>query len=89
MTTAIIVLVLVAAVIALSIARPGDPAAGFPGAYRDRDQERQFAELRAIAGHRTDHSTWNAASRAASAPTARSTSRSSRWNGSNRTSPSV
>jgi hypothetical protein len=89
MTTAIIVLVLVAAVVALSIVRPGDPAAGFPGAYRDRDQERQLAELRAIAGHQSDHSTWNAASRAASASTSRSTSRSSRWNGSHRTSPSV
>ena len=85
MTTAIIVLVLIAAVVALSIVRPGDPAAGFPGAYRDRDQERQLAELRAIA----DHSAWKAASPAASASTCRATSGASGWNGSHRTSPSL
>jgi hypothetical protein len=84
MTTAIVVLLLVAAVVALSILRPGEPAE-FPGASRDRDQERQLADLRAI----TDHSTWNAASRAASASTSRSTSVRSGWNGSHRTSPSM
>jgi hypothetical protein len=89
MTTAIIVLVLVAAVVALSIVRPGDPAAGFSGDYRDREQERQLAELRAIAGHRATHSTWNAASRPASAATSRSTARSSGWNDSHRTSPAA
>ncbi|GAA5136838.1 hypothetical protein [Pseudonocardia adelaidensis] len=69
MTTAIIVFVLVAAVVALSIVRPGDPSAEFYGAYRDRDQERRVAELRAVAAHRAPQSTWNPASRAASAST--------------------
>lgn len=55
MTTAIIVLLLVAALVALSIVRPGEPAE-FPGASWDRDQERHLAELRAIAGHRADYS---------------------------------
>ncbi|GAA0932541.1 hypothetical protein GCM10009559_21600 [Pseudonocardia zijingensis] len=86
MTTAIIVLALVAAVVALSILRPGDPAAAYPGAYRDRDQERHYADLRAIAAHQPDPSTWNSASRAASASTSRSTSRESGWNGSQCTS---
>jgi hypothetical protein len=88
MTTAIVVLLLVAALVTLSIVRPGSPAE-FPGAFRDRDQERQLAELRAITGHRADHSTWNAASRPASDSTSRATSRGSGWNGSHRTSPSV
>jgi hypothetical protein len=84
MTTAIVVLLLVAAVVALSIVRPGEPAE-FPGASRDRDQERRHAELHAIA----DHSAWNAASRDASASTCRATSGASGWNGSHRTSPSL
>ncbi len=88
MTTAIVVLLLVAATVALSFLRPGEPAE-FPGASRDRDQERQFAELRAIAGRQTGHSTWKAASRAASASTSRATAGSIGWNGSHRTSPSV
>jgi hypothetical protein len=88
MTTAIVLLLLVATLVALSIVRPGEPAE-FPGASRDRDQERQLAELRAIAGHRPDHSTWKAASRAPSASTSRATSPVSGWNGSHRTSPSV
>ena len=66
MTTAIVVLLLVASVVALSIVRPGQPAE-FPGASTDRDEERQIAELRTIA----DHSSWNAASRPASACTSR------------------
>jgi hypothetical protein len=89
MTTAIIVLVLVAAVVALSIVRPGDPAAEFQGAYRDRDQERRVADLRAVGAHQVPQSTWNPASRAASAATSRSAWRSRRWNGSHRTSPSM
>jgi hypothetical protein len=84
MTTAIVVLLLVAVAVALSIVRPGEPAE-FPGASRDRDQERQLAELQAIA----DHSTWKAASRAASDCTSRAASGSRGWNGSHRTSPSV
>ena len=84
MTTAIVVLLLVATVVALSIVRPGEPAE-FPGASRDRDQERQLAELRTIA----DHSAWKAASRAASASTSAATSGSRGWNGSHRTSPSM
>ena len=55
MTSAIVVLLLVAALVALSIVRPGNPVE-FPGASRDRDQERQLAELRAIGGHQVDHS---------------------------------
>jgi hypothetical protein len=88
MTTAIVVLLLVASLVALSIMRPGSPAE-FPGASRDRDHERQLAELRAITDHRADHSTWKAASRAASDSTSRATSRVSGWNGSHRTSPST
>jgi hypothetical protein len=88
MTTAFVVLLLVAALVALSIVRPGAPAE-FPGAFRDRDQERQLAELRAIADHQSDHSTWKAASRFASASTSPATSPSSCWNGSQRTSPSM
>jgi hypothetical protein len=88
MTTAIVVLVLVAATVALSYLRAGEPAE-FPGASRDRDQERRFSELRAIAGHQADHPAWNAASRAASASTSRVTSGARGWNGSHRTSPSV
>jgi hypothetical protein len=84
MTTAIVVILVVAALVALSIVRPGEPSE-FPGASRDRDQERQLTELRAIA----DHSTWKAASRAASASTSPATSRSSCWNGSQRTSPTM
>ena len=84
MTTAIVVLLLVAAVVALSIVRPGEPAE-FPGASRDRDQERRRAELHAIA----DHSAWNSVSRAASASTSRITSGARGWNGSHRTSASV
>lgn len=89
MTTAIIVLVLVAAVVAISIVRPGDPAAQYTGAYRDRDQERRVAELHALTAHQTAQSTWNPASRAASASTSRSTWGSRRVNGTHRTSPSV
>ncbi|TWF74204.1 hypothetical protein FHX44_1183 [Pseudonocardia hierapolitana] len=88
MTTAIVVLLLVATVVALSIVRPGQPAE-FPGASADRDQERQLADLRAIARHQPDHSTWKVASRAASASTSGATSRASGWNGSHRTSPSM
>jgi hypothetical protein len=55
MTTAIVVFLLVAALVALSIVRPGEPAE-FLAASWDRDQERQRAELRAIAGHQTDAS---------------------------------
>jgi hypothetical protein len=84
MTTTIVVLLLVAAVIALSIVRPGEPAE-FPGASRDRDQERRLSELRAIA----DHSTWKAESRAASASTSRAASGFSGWKGSHRTSLSA
>jgi hypothetical protein len=84
MTTAIVLLVFAATLVALSIVRPGEPAE-FPGASRDRDQERQFAELRAIAAH----STWKAASRSASASTSRAASGFSGWKGSHRTSPSV
>jgi hypothetical protein len=84
MTTTIVVLLLVAAVVALSIVRPGQPAE-FPGASQDRDQERRRAELSAIA----DHSAWKTASRAASASTSRAASGASGWNGSHRTSPSV
>jgi hypothetical protein len=54
MTTAIVVLLLVAALVALSIVRPGRPDEFF-AASRDRDQERQLAELRAIRGHQADH----------------------------------
>jgi hypothetical protein len=85
MTTAIVVLLLVAGLVALSIVRPGQPAE-FPAA-RDRDQERQLAELRAIAGHQADHSSWKAASRPASASTSRPTALGSGWNGSHCTSP--
>jgi hypothetical protein len=95
MTTAIVVLLLVAALVALSIVRPGDPAE-FPAASsRDRDGQRQLAELRAIAGHQADldlewrHASWNSASRAASASTSRPASAGSGWNGSHRTSPST
>ena len=84
MTTTIVVLLLVAAVVALSIVRPGQPAE-FPGASRDRDQDRRRAELHAIA----DHSAWKAASRAASASTSRAASGIRGWNGSHRTSPSL
>ena len=87
MTSAIVVLLLVAALVALSIVRPGNPAE-FPGASRDRDQERQLAELRAIASHQPDAS-WKAASRPASASTSRDTPLCSGWNGSHRTSPST
>jgi hypothetical protein len=88
MTTAIVVLLLVAALVALSIVRPGSPAE-FPATSSwDRDEERQLAELRAIAGHQPD-SSWNAASPAASASTSRAASPVSRWNGSHRTSPSM
>jgi hypothetical protein len=88
MTTAIVVLLLVAALIALSIVRPGSPAE-FPAfSFQDRDQERQLAELRAIAGHQPD-SSWKVARRLASASTFRATTPVSRWNGSHRTSPSA
>jgi hypothetical protein len=89
MTTAIVVLVLVAAVVALSIVRPGSPAEFPAGAPADRDAERQLTELRAIAGHRPDHSAWKAVSRAASASTCGAAPASSGWNGSHRTSPST
>ena len=89
MTSAIIVLLLVAAVVALSIVRPGSPAEFPAGTSRDRDAERQLAELRAIAGHGPDHSAWNAVSRDASTSTSRRTSRANGWNDSHRTSPSV
>ena len=85
MTTAIVLLLFVATLVTLSIVRPGEPVE-FPGASQDhRDQERQLAELRAMAAH----STWKVASRAASASTSRAASRVSGWNGSHRTSPSV
>ena len=88
MTTAILVLLLLAALVALSIMRPSGPAV-FLGAFQDRDQERQLAELRAIAGRQADQSTWKAVSRAASASTSRAASGSRCWNGSHRTSPST
>ena len=89
MTTAIIVLLLVAALVALSIVRPGHPAE-FPTASSwDRDEERQLAELHAIAGHQADQSSWKAASRAASTSTSRPTPLGSGWNGSHRTTPST
>lgn len=88
MTTAIVVLLLVAATVALSYLRAGEPT-WLPDASRDRDQERRFAELRAIAGHQADHSAWNPASRAASASTSRAASGARGWNGSHRTSPSL
>jgi len=84
MTTAIVLLLFVATLVALSIVRPGEPVE-FPGASRDRDQERHSTDLRAIAAH----STWKAASRAASDSTSRAAWRSSGWKGSHRTSPSV
>ncbi len=87
MTSAIVVLLLVAALVALSLVRPGSPAE-FPGASRDRDQERQLAELRAIGSHQPDPS-WKAASRPASASTSRATPLCNGWNGSHRTSPST
>ena len=88
MTSAIVVLLLVAALVALSIVRPGSPAE-FPGASsQDRDRERQLAELRAMASHQPDAS-WKAASRPASASTSRATPLCSGWNGSHRTSPST
>jgi hypothetical protein len=52
MTTAIIVLLLVAGIVALSILRPGIPS--FLSTPTDRDRERQLAELRALSGYRTD-----------------------------------
>jgi hypothetical protein len=55
MTTAIVAFLLVAALVALSIVRPGSRTEFF-AASRDRDQERQLAELRAIGGHQVDHS---------------------------------
>jgi hypothetical protein len=89
MTTAIVVLLLVTALVALSILRPGD-AVEFPPSSTDRDQERQLAELRAMADPRPGpQDSWNAASRSASAPTSSSTVRASGWNGSHRTSPSM
>ncbi len=87
MTSAIVVLLLVAPLVALSIVRPGSPVE-FPGASRDRDQERQLAELRAMASHQPDAS-WKAASRPASASTSRATPLCNGWNGSHRTSPST
>ena len=87
MTTAIVVLLLVAALVALSIIRPGDPAE-FPLSSRDRDQERQRSELRALADHQVDAS-WKAASLPDSASTSRATAVGSGWNGSHRTSPSA
>jgi hypothetical protein len=94
MTSAIVVLLLVAGLVTLSIVRPGRPAL-FPATPADRDQERQLAELRALPGYRPDldtrprHSTWKAASRPASAATSRSAAPVSGWNGAHRTSPSM
>ena len=89
MTTAIIVLLLVAALVALSIVRPGRPAEFPTATSRDRDEERRLAELRAIGSHQADHSSWKAASRAASACTSRPTPLGNGWNGSHRTTPST
>jgi hypothetical protein len=52
MTTAIIVLLLVAGIIALSIVRPNIPA--YFTAPVDRDRERQLAELRAHPDYHAD-----------------------------------
>ena len=51
MTTAILVLVLVALAVWYSAARP---ASRTPGAPPDRDRERQLGELRALARSRAD-----------------------------------
>ena len=52
MTTAIIVLLVVAALVAFSIARPGRPYSF--ASPLDHDRERQHAELRALANYRGD-----------------------------------
>ncbi|HYH31606.1 MAG TPA: hypothetical protein VD903_14585 [Pseudonocardia sp.] len=55
MTTAIIVLLLVAGLVALSIVRPTRlPDLGLPSVWEDRDRQRQLDELRALAGSRAD-----------------------------------
>lgn len=94
MTSAIVVLLLVAGLVTLSIVRPGRPA--FVPAAVDRDRERQLAELRAMPDYSADlegtrlySSSWKAASRSPSAATSRSTAAGSGWNGSHRTSPST
>jgi hypothetical protein len=52
MTTAIVVLLVVAALVAFLIVRPGRP---YPSTSAvDRDRERQLAELRALADYRED-----------------------------------
>jgi hypothetical protein len=89
MTTAIVVLLLVAGLVALSIVRPGHPTEFPAGSYRDRDEERQLTELHAIAGHQSDHSSWKVTSRAASASSSRPAPVGSGWKGSHRTSPST
>jgi hypothetical protein len=89
MTTAIVVLLVVAGLVALSIVRPGHPAEFPAGSPPDRDRERQLAELRAIDGHQSDHSSWKVASRAASASTSLPTPVGSAWKGSHRTSSST
>jgi hypothetical protein len=53
MATAIIVLLLVAALVALSIVRPAGPYFSNT-AQGDHDRERQLAELRALVGYRDD-----------------------------------
>jgi hypothetical protein len=93
MATAIIVLLLVAALVALSIVRPAGPYfANTP--QGDHERERQLAELRALAGYRGDvrlpkpHS-WKATSRSASSASSCAAAAGSEWNGSHRTSPST
>jgi hypothetical protein len=55
MTTAIIVLLLVAGIVALSIVRPTRlPNPGLPAAWEDRDRARRLEELRALPGARAD-----------------------------------
>ena len=94
MTSAIVVLLLVAGLVTLSIVRPGRPSL-LPTTPADRDEERQLAELRALPGYRPDldlrpvQPSWKAARRSASAATSRATVVGNGWNGSHRTSPSV
>jgi hypothetical protein len=52
MATAIIVLLIVAALVALSVSRPGRPFLA-PSPV-DRDRERVLADLRALPGYRSD-----------------------------------
>jgi hypothetical protein len=55
MTTAIIVLLLVAALVTLSVVRPARlPDLGLPAVEKDRDRARQLAELRALSCSRAE-----------------------------------